>query len=178
MLSGLLAYGVGGLDFSIAPANAVTILLVAQLTQWVGNRAQGAPYDPKSALISSLSLCLLLRTNALWVAAAAAVIAVGSKFVVRWNGKHMFNPTNLALVVVIAAVALGYALRSDRRTWLQFLGRFASVGYALPGTVLAVGLFAPIAAMNGWMQDWLDVRWGDAAPQLALQGSLLTTDTK
>ncbi len=105
MLSGLLAYGVGGLDFSIAAANAGTILLVAQLTQWVGNRAQGAPYDPKSALISSLSLCLLLRTNALWVAAAAAVIAVGSKFVVRWNGKHLFNPTNLALVAVIAADA-------------------------------------------------------------------------
>jgi len=79
-----------------------------------------------------------------------------------------------SIVVVIAAVALGYALRSDRRTWLQSLGRFASVGYALPGTVLAVGLFAPIAAMNGWMQDWLDVRWGDAAPQLALQGTLLT----
>jgi iron(III) transport system permease protein len=37
-----------------------------------------------------------------------------------------------------------------------------------------VGLFAPIAAMNGWLQDWLDVRWGDAAPQFALQGTLFT----
>lgn len=79
-----------------------------------------------------------------------------------------------AIVVVTAAIALGYALRGDRRAWVQSLGRFATVGYALPGTVLAVGLFAPIAAMNGWLQDWFDLRWGDAAPQIALQGTLFT----
>jgi Na+-transporting NADH:ubiquinone oxidoreductase subunit NqrB len=35
-------------------------------------------------------------------AVAAAGIAIASKFTVRWRGKHLFNPTNLALVVMLA----------------------------------------------------------------------------
>jgi iron(III) transport system permease protein len=79
-----------------------------------------------------------------------------------------------AVVVVTAALILGYALRGESRRWLHALGRLANVGYAIPGTVLAVGLFAPIAALNGWLQDWLDAGWGAQAPQLFLQGTLLT----
>ena len=73
-----------------------------------------------------------------------------------------------AVVVVTAALIL------ESRRWLHALGRLANVGYAIPGTVLAVGLFAPIAALNGWLQDWLDAGWGAQAPQLFLQGTLLT----
>ena len=79
-----------------------------------------------------------------------------------------------ALVVVAAALVLGYALRRESRPWVQGLGRFATVGYAIPGTVLAVGLFAPVAALNGWLQSGLDRLFGDASPQLFLQGTLLT----
>ena len=59
-------------------------------------------FDPWSALISALSLCLLLRTNAAGIAAAAACVAIGSKFLLRWNGKHLFNPTNFALAAILA----------------------------------------------------------------------------
>lgn len=79
-----------------------------------------------------------------------------------------------ALVVVVAALAHGYALRMERRRWLLGLGRLATAGYAIPGTVLAVGLFAPIAALNNWLQDRLDLALGATAPQLFLQGTLLT----
>jgi iron(III) transport system permease protein len=79
-----------------------------------------------------------------------------------------------AVVVVTAALILGYALRGESRRWLHGLGRLATVGYAIPGTVLAVGLFVPVAALNGWLQDWLDAGWGAQAPQLFLQGTLLT----
>jgi iron(III) transport system permease protein len=50
----------------------------------------------------------------------------------------------------------------------------ATVGYAIPGTVLAVGLFAPVAGLGNWLQSQLDSAWGEAAPQLFLQGTLLT----
>ncbi len=40
-------------------------------------------FDPRSALISGLSLCLLFRTSDPWLAVAAGAIAVGSKFAVR-----------------------------------------------------------------------------------------------
>jgi len=61
-------------------------------------------FDAKSALISGLSLCLLLRTNSLLLAMAAAFAAIASKFLLRWHGKHIFNPTNFGLVVTILCV--------------------------------------------------------------------------
>ena len=79
-----------------------------------------------------------------------------------------------ALVVVTAALVLGYALRRETRPWVRGLGRFATVGYAIPGTVLAVGLFAPVAALNGWLQSALEGVFGTTSPQLFLQGTLLT----
>ena len=104
VLTSLLAFGVGILDFGIAWQNAVAILATAQLTQFVGTRAAGlARFDPLSALITSLSLTLLLRTEFIALAAIAAAIAVGSKFLVRVRGKHVFNPANVALVVMMLA---------------------------------------------------------------------------
>jgi Na+-transporting NADH:ubiquinone oxidoreductase subunit NqrB len=46
-------------------------------------------------------LCLLLRTNSLELAIAAAVVTVASKFVIRIEGKHLFNPTNFGIVVML-----------------------------------------------------------------------------
>ena len=104
VLSSLLAFGIGILDFGIAWQNAAAIVMVAQLTQFVGTRLARLPrFDPLSALITSLSLTLLLRTEFIALAAIAAAIAVGSKFLVRVRGKHVFNPANVALVVMMLA---------------------------------------------------------------------------
>ena len=64
------------------------------------------PFEWKSALISGLSLCLLLRTRVAVWAAAAGLIAVGSKFVLRaprvgGGHKHLLNPANGALVLLL-----------------------------------------------------------------------------
>lgn len=101
-LSSLLVWGVFGLSFDVVAANVVAILVVAQLTQSAGTRLSGSgPFDPRSALISSLSLCLLLRTSSVAVAALASCVAIASKFVLRWRGKHVLNPTNGALVLLL-----------------------------------------------------------------------------
>lgn len=102
-LAGLLAYGVTVLAFDISLVQAVSIVTAALATQYAAGRWAGlARFDARSALISALSLCLLLRTSSWGLAVAGAVIAVGSKFVVRIGGKHVFNPTNIALVVLMA----------------------------------------------------------------------------
>ena len=66
-------------------------------------RAGARPPDSgcKSALISALILCLLLRTDWLAIAALAAAIAVGSKFLIRVRGKHVFNPDQRRLVALM-----------------------------------------------------------------------------
>ena len=101
-LASLLGYGIFGLDFEIGAARAAAILSAALLTQYVCTKVWRLPaFDPRSALISGLSLCLLLRTNDVTLALLAATIAVSSKFLVKLNGKHLFNPTNIAIVVLM-----------------------------------------------------------------------------
>lgn len=112
-LSTLLLYGLLFLHFDVSLWQIVVTLSTAQLTQYAATKYFNLPsFNPKSALISSLSLCLLLRTNDLFVAGVAACIAIGSKFIIRWNSKHLFNPTNLALVVVLAS-GLGWISRGQ-----------------------------------------------------------------
>ena len=104
VLASLVSFGVVGLDFGISAANAAAIVTMALATQFAGTRLCGLPaFDPLSPLITSLSLTLLLRTDLVAVAALAAVIAIGSKFVIRIRGKHVFNPANIAIVTLILA---------------------------------------------------------------------------
>src|SRR5262245_17442501 len=101
-LGSLLVYGVGWLGFDLPVAHAVGILITVLLTQLVATRITGrSVFEPKSALISGLSLCLLLRTNSLELAVVTAAVAIASKFVLRVRRKHVFNPTNFALVAMI-----------------------------------------------------------------------------
>ena len=104
VLACLLVYGVVGLDLEVHLPLAVAMLVTALLTQYACTRLWRLPaFDPKSALISGLSLCLLLRTGSLLLAVAAAVLTIAGKFVVRWRGKHLFNPTNFGIVALILA---------------------------------------------------------------------------
>lgn len=99
VLTCLLTFGITILDFGIHWQNALIIMVTAQAVQFLGTRLAGLErFDPLSALITSLSLTMLLRTEFISLAAAAAIIAIGSKFLVRVRGKHVFNPANVALV--------------------------------------------------------------------------------
>ncbi len=122
-LSTLLLYGLCWLHFDLSIWQIAVTIGTALFTQYVGTTLAGLPsFDPKSALISSLSLCLLLRTDDLAIAALAAVIAIGSKFVLRWKDKHLFNPTNLALTVILAG-GLGWLSPGQwgQAAWFAFL---------------------------------------------------------
>jgi enediyne biosynthesis protein E5 len=103
-LSSLLIYGMGWLDFDITPGRVVLLLTTVLATQWIGDRVVGGPpfkVSMRSALISALSLCLLLRTNRTELAVLAAVVAIGAKFLIRVDGKHVFNPTNGGIVAML-----------------------------------------------------------------------------
>jgi Na+-transporting NADH:ubiquinone oxidoreductase subunit NqrB len=103
VLASLLVYGVLALDFEIPPSRAAVILATALATQFACTRLWTLPrFDARSALISGLSLCLLLRTNSVVLALAGGIIAVASKFVIQFNHKHLFNPTNIAIVSLMA----------------------------------------------------------------------------
>src|SRR6202035_40881 len=104
ILAALLAYGVFALDFEVRPLRVAILLATALLAQWACSRFWRLPaFDPRSALISGLSLCLLLRAGSELLAVAAAVVTIGSKFALRFRGKHVFNPTNFGIVAMMLA---------------------------------------------------------------------------
>ncbi|HVT01893.1 MAG TPA: RnfABCDGE type electron transport complex subunit D [Thermoanaerobaculia bacterium] len=99
----LLGYGLFFLHFDVTLGRVVTIVTSALAVQWACGRLWRLPrFDPKSALISALSLCLLLRTGSTLLALMAVAITIASKFVIRVRGKHVFNPTNFGIVSMMA----------------------------------------------------------------------------
>lgn len=54
-----------------------------------------------SVLISAMSLCLLLKTNHWYISLLAAFLTVVSKYIFRWNHKHICNPSAFGIVAVI-----------------------------------------------------------------------------
>ncbi len=104
VLGTLLCCGVFALDIGVRWQNAATIAVSALGMQLLFTRRLRLPhFDPLSPLITSLSLTLLLRTDTALLAACAAALAIGSKFLVRYRGKHVFNPANVAIVLTMLA---------------------------------------------------------------------------
>jgi len=54
-----------------------------------------------SILISAMGLCLLLKTNHLYTALLAAFLTVISKYILRFKGKHVFNPSAFGIAATI-----------------------------------------------------------------------------
>jgi len=101
-LASLLLYGMAFLGFDVSAARVALLIGSALAAQLACSRLYGlASVEVRSALISGLSLCLLLRTNSALLAAVAAIVTIASKFLLRWNGKHVFNPTNFGLVAMM-----------------------------------------------------------------------------
>ncbi|MFK7896617.1 MAG: RnfABCDGE type electron transport complex subunit D [Myxococcota bacterium] len=101
VLLSLASWGAISLEFGFEWSRVLVLIGTALSVQALGNWSRGDAFEPRSALISALSLILLLRASDWTLCVAAAAIAVGSKFVFRAGGRHVFNPTNIALVVLL-----------------------------------------------------------------------------
>jgi len=100
-LSGLLALNLAWVDFGAGPLGATLALGGALGMQALCTYLWRLPhFDPRSALITGLSLSLLLRTGDPALYAVAGALAILSKFVLRLDGKHLWNPATFAIVVL------------------------------------------------------------------------------
>jgi Na+-transporting NADH:ubiquinone oxidoreductase subunit NqrB len=101
----LLAYNIGWVDLGAQPLNSALAIGGALAAQALCAYVLAQPsFDPRSPLITGLSLSLLLRAEEPWLHALAGVIAIGSKFVFRVDGKHIWNPAGFAIVVLLLSV--------------------------------------------------------------------------
>lgn len=78
-----------------------------------------------------------------------------------------------AVLVSAAALFLVYGARLKKRAWLKWLSSGATLGYALPGTVLAVGVFIPIAWLDNRLAEFSTWAFG-IEPVVLLNGTLFT----
>ena len=93
----------------------------------------------------------------LWVEAAASEFGLPLERFVLWALSSLHLAALAALIATLLALALSVALR--RRSSggaLPLLARVVSLGYAVPGAVVAVGILLPLA--------WVQQRW----PQIGL----------
>jgi hypothetical protein len=99
---------------------------------------------PASGLLTANSAAFILRTpgtlhgqwwslHGIWIFVGVVAISMASKYLIRWRGRHVFNPSNLGLV--IAFVALGPRFTEPQDLWWIPMGPWLIVTYA----VLIVG---------------------------------------
>ncbi len=78
---------------AIATAMAVEIALSLLFTKKFPHLA--------SAYISGISVGILIRSPEFWPYAVCSAIAITSKYVIRWKGRHLWNPSNLAISAML-----------------------------------------------------------------------------
>jgi iron(III) transport system permease protein len=127
-----------------------------------------------------------------WAASGVAALVVGVAFVlpvfqllvwvvggaeydVRYR-EFLFNTLMLggvtAIIAVVAAVVIAYGLRLSRHWIIPAFARVASMGYALPGSVIAVGVLVPLAFLDHTLDEFLRSTWGISSG-LLLTGSMV-----
>lgn len=74
-------------------------------------------------------------------------------------------------IVCVLALLLGYAGRQQPGAAMQLTQRIATIGYAFPGAVLAVGIFIPVAWLDNVLIDWLKMNGWQGSE--VLKGTLL-----
>jgi Na+-transporting NADH:ubiquinone oxidoreductase subunit NqrB len=101
-LGSFLFYGISYLGWDLELYNYLSIVIVALATQFAFTYNTSKKFKSlKSALITALGLCLLLKVQSPYIGALAAFIAIASKFLIRHKNKHIFNPANIGIVASI-----------------------------------------------------------------------------
>ncbi len=146
----------------------VVVALLIALERYGRRRQRFTGHDRQPGLARRI----VLRGGRRWLAAAACILPVALGFLlplayltwdvalralsVGFDGelvRHAWNTVLIAACATVLTLALGFgvvlALRLIRRPaagWGVFV---AGMGYALPGTVLALGLLSPLVAVDG-----------------------------
>ena len=80
-------------------AVAIVTAIAAELA--LGRITYGKWLHPASAYISGISVGILVRSPFLWPYFFASLISILSKYVLRLNGRHLWNPSNLGVSAVL-----------------------------------------------------------------------------
>ncbi len=101
LLVGHLSYGI--LESYRKTALAIAASIVTELI--LGRIFFGKWLNLASAYITGISVGILVRSLAYWPYALASVISITSKYVLRVKGRHLWNPSNFGISVLLFLAA-------------------------------------------------------------------------
>lgn len=109
-----------------------------------------------------------------FVLGSYAVKRLDALFTVR-VAEALWTTVMVGMVTAAIAVALGFVLaysaRTGRNRATGFAARSATLGYAVPGTVLAIGVLIPLAALDNALTSFIR-SWVGVNPGLLLSGTM------
>jgi iron(III) transport system permease protein len=76
-----------------------------------------------------------------------------------------------AFAAVVVALLLAYAARLSGQLLPKMINRFVGLGYAVPGSVIAVGILIPVTRLDLWLAAQVEMLTGHA-PGLLLTGGI------
>jgi iron(III) transport system permease protein len=113
---------------------------------------------------------LLLVRMALGAAGSEAGVEIGARFA-RLAGNSLLLASVTAVVAVLLALLLAYAARLAKGIVPDTLNRLVSLGYAVPGSVIAVGVLIPVTRLDNWLAaQWAG--WFGSNPGLLITGGI------
>jgi iron(III) transport system permease protein len=178
--------------FSLESAQQLSLVLISLvlLALWVERKFRGsARYTtsenarPRSRIklggrnaVLATTICSFVFALAFLLPTSLIVAWSFSTFAVEIDVRYWQFAANTLMLAIMAAtlvtaiaVLMAYAVRRQPGATNDFLARVATLGYAVPGTVLAVGFFVPIAAFSRVLNQLMGT---SGAETIALQSSL------
>ena len=163
------------LGFRLSVAQILACLATGALIEFaVGLLKDRVIMWPASGLLTGNSTAIILRvpgtfhgqwwsTHGIWIFIGVVAVSMASKYLIRWRGRHIFNPSNLGLV--LAFITLGPQYTEPQDLWWIPLGPWMYVTYA----VLIVG-----GLLIGWELKLLGLELGYMAAFAASAAVALT----
>ncbi len=176
-LSTFITLGISTRDWTIQPQLMGVVVCSCLLTQWMITSLQQSSLwqdwaqQPvsrsswKSALITALGLCLLLRANSWTTMVLASGFAIASKFLFRSHGKHFFNPANFGMIAALTLTSDAWVSPGQWGTDWWYILLFAGTGGMILKQVgrwetsaIFLATYATLEAIrNAWLGWSLDV---------------------
>jgi Na+-translocating ferredoxin:NAD+ oxidoreductase RnfD subunit len=97
LLVGHLSFGI--LESYQKTALAIAVAIIAELV--LGRMFFGKWLNLASAYITGISVGILVRSPAYWPYALCSLISIMSKYVLRVKGRHIWNPSNFGIAVLL-----------------------------------------------------------------------------
>lgn len=184
LLAGQLSYGIleSYEHTLLAIATAIAMELI------LGRIFLGKWLNVASAYITGISVGILVRSPAFWPFVVAAALAITSKYVLRYKDRHLWNPSNFGISVLLFLLPASVAMLS-----IQWGNNMASMAVIwVLGSVIIWRLhrfhisatyvisFLVLAVIRSWIihEPWLSEISPITGPEYQLFIFFMITDPK